>query len=126
MYLAQMTGGGMLLDTKLVNTSGNCSVLPGTVYFWLLSGHLDVGGVCVAHLFSFLCCDCLRPVSCVPNVSSFSGCPCVVLVFVLCLVYPMFPVSLVAPSVFSNIYLVQRFQKRKYKCDLLSKYAYLA
>jgi hypothetical protein len=49
-----------------------------------------------------------------------------VLVFVLCLVYPMFPVSLVAPSVFSNIYLVQRFQKRKYKCDLLSKYAYLA
>ena len=97
MYLAQMTGGGMLLDTKLVNTSGNCSVLPGTVYPWLLSGHLDFGGVCVAHLFSFLCCVCLRPVSCVPNVSSFSGCPCVVFVFVLCLVYPMFPVSLVAP-----------------------------
>jgi hypothetical protein len=33
------------------------------------------GGISVAHLFNFLCCvfsvDCLRPVSCVPNVVSF-------------------------------------------------------
>jgi hypothetical protein len=100
------------------------------------------GGVHVAHLFSFLCCvflfclssscvlctqcsqclwivfvlclvysmftvslDCLRPVSCVPNVHSVSGLSlscvlctqcsqCLWIVFVLCLVYPMFTVSL--------------------------------
>jgi hypothetical protein len=44
----------------------------------------------------------LRPVSCVPNVASFSGlsihdCPSVVFVFVLCLVYQMLPVSLDCP-----------------------------
>jgi hypothetical protein len=37
----------------------------------------NVGRGRVAHLFRFLCCVfyfvCLRPVSCVPNVSSFSG-----------------------------------------------------
>ena len=35
-----------------------------------------VGGIHVAHLFSFLCCVfmfvCLRPVSCVPNLASIS------------------------------------------------------
>ena len=37
------------------------------------------GGVHVAHLLSCLCCvvllcfGCLHPVSCVPNVASFSG-----------------------------------------------------
>ena len=35
------------------------------------------GGIRVARLFSFLCCIfclvCLRPVTCVPNVASFSG-----------------------------------------------------
>ena len=76
------------------------------------------------------CFVCLRPVSCVPNVASVSGlflfclssscvlctlcCQClwivfVLLVFVLCLVHPMLPVSLdclflIATSVFSNIY----------------------
>ena len=45
---------------------------------------------------------CLRPVSCVPNVASFSRlsilhCPSVLFVFVLCLVYPMLPVSLDCP-----------------------------
>ena len=55
--------------------------------------------------------------SCVPYVASFSGlyifdCPFGILyrLFVLCLVYPMLPVSLdctflIAPSVFSNVYL---------------------
>jgi hypothetical protein len=47
------------------------------------------GGVHVAHLFNFLCC--------------------VLFVFVLCLVYPLLPVSLdcpflIVPSVFSNVY----------------------
>ena len=65
--------------------------------------------------------DCLRPVSCVPNVASVSGlslscvlcaqcCQCLRIVFVLCLVCPMLPVSqdcpfLIAPSFFSNVYL---------------------
>ena len=70
------------------------------------------GEVHFAHLFSFLCCVfcvclssscvlcfvCLRPVS------------CVLFVFVLCLVYSMFPVSLdclylIAPSALSSVYL---------------------
>ena len=49
--------------------------------------------------------DCLRPVSCVPNVASVSGlssscvlcaqyCQCLWIVFVLCPVCPMLPVSL--------------------------------
>jgi hypothetical protein len=46
--------------------------------------------------------DCLRPVSCVPNVASFSGLsildfPLVFLVFILCLLYQMLPVSLDCP-----------------------------
>ena len=60
---------------------------------------------------------CICPVSCIPYVASFSGlsifdCPFGILwrLFVLCLVYPMLPVSLdcpflIAPSVFSNVYL---------------------
>jgi hypothetical protein len=53
----------------------------------------------------FLCFVCLCLVSCVPNVASVSGlslscvlctqcCQCLWIVFVLCLVYPMLPVSL--------------------------------
>ena len=42
-----------------------------------LCSPVDYGGVCVAHRFSSLCCVfsfiCPRPVSCVPNVASFSG-----------------------------------------------------
>jgi hypothetical protein len=42
-----------------------------------LDSHMVFGGVCVAHVFSFLCygyfCVCLRLVFCVPNVVSFSG-----------------------------------------------------
>ena len=60
---------------------------------------------------------CICPVSCAPYVASFSGLsifdfPFGILqhLFVLCLVYPMLPVSLdcpflIAPSVFSNMYL---------------------
>jgi hypothetical protein len=57
------------------------------------------------------------PVSCVPYVAIFSGlsimdCPLrysLTFIFVLCLVYPMLPVSLdcphlITPSVFSNVY----------------------
>ena len=77
-----------------------------------------------AHLFSLMCCvlfvvvrlrpvspmlpvslDCLRSVSCAPNVTSVSRLSsfcvlctqcyqCLWIVFVLCLVYPMLPVSL--------------------------------
>ena len=51
------------------------------------------GGVCVANLFSFLCCAlyfvCFRPVSCVPNVSTVSG---------------------LSISVFSHVYLFVIFQ----------------
>jgi hypothetical protein len=56
------------------------------------------GGVCVAHLFNFLfwvfcfVCLCFGLMSCVPYVASFSG--LFVFVLVLCLVYPMLPVSL--------------------------------
>ena len=66
------------------------------------------------------CFVCLRPVSCVPQVYGgvhvthpFSVCVvCFVLfVFVLCLVCPMLSVSLdypslIAPSVFFNVYLI--------------------
>ena len=64
------------------------------------------GGVRVAHLVSFLgcvfCVVCPCPVSCVPNVASFSRlfilhCHSVLLVFVLCVVYQMLPVSLDCP-----------------------------
>ena len=77
--------------------------------------------------FSFLCCVCcfvcLCPVSCVINVASVSGlsildcpfsflcCVCCFVLFVLCLVYPMLPVSLDCPflialSVFYVMFLV--------------------
>jgi hypothetical protein len=47
---------------------------------------------CVPNVtsFSVFCFVCRRLVSCVPNVTSFSG----LFVVVLCLVYPMLPVSL--------------------------------
>jgi hypothetical protein len=38
-----------------------------------MGSHSVVGGVRVAHIISFLCCVCLGPDSCVPNVASFSG-----------------------------------------------------
>jgi hypothetical protein len=66
--------------------------------------------------------DCLRPVSCLPNAVSVSGlssscvlcshcCQCLWIVFSLCLVFPLLSVSqdcplLIAPSVFSNVYLL--------------------
>jgi hypothetical protein len=59
------------------------------------------------HVFPMLpvSLDCLRPMSCVPNVTSVSGLSsscvlctqcyqCLWIVFVMCLVYPMLPVSL--------------------------------
>jgi hypothetical protein len=64
------------------------------------------------YSLTFIC-----PVSCVPYVDSFSGlyifdCPFSILwsLFVLCLVYPMLPISLdcvflIAPLVFSDVYL---------------------
>ena len=72
------------------------------MYFWLP----------LWYSLTFIC-----PVSCVPYVASFSGlyicdCPFGILwrVFVLCLVYPMLPVSLdcpfmIAPLVFSDVYV---------------------
>jgi hypothetical protein len=89
--------------------------------------------VCVCILFVFVMClvylmlpvslDCLRHVSCIPNVASVSGlssscvlctqcCQCLWIVFVMCLVYLMLPVSLDCPflislSVFSNIYVIR-------------------
>jgi hypothetical protein len=92
-------------------------------------------GFCVVFfvLFVFVLClvnpvlsvslDCLRPVSCEPSVVSVSGlssscvlwtqcCQCLWIVFALCLVNPVLSVSLdcpflIAPSVFSNVYLVR-------------------
>ena len=72
------------------------------VHFWLP----------LWYSLTFIC-----PVSCVPYVVQFSGlsifyCPFGIFwcLFVLCLVYPMLPVSLdclflIAPLVFSNVYL---------------------
>jgi hypothetical protein len=56
----------------------------------------------IVHSWLPLSFVCLRPVSCVPNVVSFSGlsildCPSVLFVFVMCLVYQMLPVSLDCP-----------------------------
>ena len=53
-----------------------------------------------------------RPVSCVRGATSVSGLPLwyfLTFIFVLCLVYPVLPVSLdcpflISPSVFSNVY----------------------
>jgi hypothetical protein len=52
---------------------------------------------------------CLHPVSCVPNVASFSGltifhCLSVLFVFVLCLEYQILPVSLDCPFVIAPQY----------------------
>jgi hypothetical protein len=58
----------------------------------------------IVHSWFPLSFVCLRPVSCEPNVASFSGlsildCPSVLSVFILCFVYPMLPVSLNWPFV---------------------------
>ena len=81
----------------------------------------------VAHLFSILCCVCVRAVSCVPHVTSASGLSivcvravscvphvtsgkpldCPLFVFVLCLVCPMVPLDcplLIALSVIFKVY----------------------
>jgi hypothetical protein len=61
--------------------------------------------LCLVYPLLPVSLDCLRPVSCVPNVTSVSGLSsscvlctkcyqCLWIVFVLCLVYPMLPVSL--------------------------------
>ena len=80
--------------------------------------------LCLVHPMLPVSLDCLRPVSCAPYVTSFSGLSssCVLctlcyqflwIVFVLCLVQPMLPVSLDCPfvivlSVFSNVYLIEK------------------
>jgi hypothetical protein len=64
------------------------------VFFWMCVGWEGEREREVAHHFSFLCCVVfvsfvwLRPVSCVPNIASVSGCP-----------------FLIASSFFSNVYL---------------------
>ena len=78
-YLSNMTG--VLLEAGTVGPSREHRFIP------------VFGGVHVAHLFSFLCLVVFY-----------------LLVFALCLVYPMLHVSLnclflIAPSVFSNVYL---------------------
>ena len=87
----------------------------------------SVSGLSSSCVLCTQCCqlslDCLRHVSCVPNVASVSGlssscvlctqcCQCLWIVFVMCLVYLMLPVSLDCPflislSVFSNIYVIR-------------------
>jgi hypothetical protein len=64
---------------------------------------------------------CLRPVSCVPNVASFSGlsihdCPSVLFVFVLCLVYQMLPVSLDCPFFISPLFCLSSSSVLCTKC----------
>jgi len=60
----------------------------------------DFGGLCIAHLSSFLCC--------------------VLFVFVLCLVYPMLIVSLdcpflIAPSNIDNVYYTHLFMLKYFE-----------
>jgi hypothetical protein len=78
---------------------------------------LPVSLDCICWLPLWYSLTCFCPVSCVPYVASFSGLyicdyPFGILwrLFVLCLVYPMLPVSLdciivIAPLVFSDVYL---------------------
>ena len=61
-------------------------------FLWIVHSRLSL-----RYSLSFIC-----PLSCIPNVTSFSRlsilhCPSVLFVFVLCLVYPMLPVSLDCP-----------------------------
>ena len=91
---------------------------------WIHPGILVVSVLLFFLVFCvvFFCCVCLRPVSCVPNVTSVSGLSsscflcthcdqCLWIVFVLCLVYPMWPVSLDCPFlVFSYVYVILWFQ----------------
>jgi hypothetical protein len=86
-------------------------------YLWIVHSWLPL-----RFSLTFICFVYLRPGSCVSNVASIAGlsildCPFgflyrlfVLFTFVLGLVYPMLPVSLdcpslIAPSVFSNVYL---------------------
>ena len=84
----------------------------GRQELFVLRGHLGsppvYGGVRGAHLFSFLCWVCLRPVSCVSSIVSVSGLSIIDCPSVFSNAY--LPVSLdcpllIAPSVFSNVYL---------------------
>jgi hypothetical protein len=61
-------------------------------FLWIVHSRLSL-----RYSLTFIC-----PLSCIPNVTSFSRlsilhCPSVLFVFVLCLVYPMLPVSLDCP-----------------------------
>jgi hypothetical protein len=96
-----------------------CTMLPVSMccvlLFCLSSSCVLCAHCCQCLCVVFYCFVCLRPVSCVHNVASVSVlCFIVLFVFVLCLVYPMLPVSLdcpffIAPLVFSNVYWMRRF-----------------
>jgi hypothetical protein len=62
----------------------------------------------VRFSLTFICFVFLRPVSCVPNVASFSG------LFIF----------LIAPSVFSNaywFYLVEQIWRKRFECEIVNK-----
>ena len=74
----------------------------------------NVASVSELFILDYFVFVCLRPVSCAPNVASVSEFFILhyfaLLVFALCLVCPLLPVSLgssflIAPSVFYNVYL---------------------
>jgi hypothetical protein len=92
LYLQLFVGGlrSYLRYLCLLAYSGVQHILTIWVTWWLsykrqelfalrehIGSPLVVDGVCVAHLFSFLCCVfcfvCLCPLSCVPNIVSLSG-----------------------------------------------------
>jgi hypothetical protein len=108
----------------MLPVSLDCTFLIATsvfsnVYFSCILCTLCCQFLWIVHFWLSLRCSLtfFYPVSCVPYVASFSGlyifdCPFGVLkhLFILCLVYPILPVSLdctllIAPSVFSNVYL---------------------
>jgi hypothetical protein len=87
--------------------------------------------LCLVHPMLPVSLDCLRPVSCVPYVTSFSGLSssCVLctlcyqfhwIVFVLCLVYPMLPVSLECLRPVSCVPYVTSFSGLSSFCVLCS------
>jgi hypothetical protein len=76
--------------------------------------------LCLVYPMLPVSLDCLHPVSCVPNVASFSGlssscvlytqcCQFLWIVFILCLVYPMLPVSPDCPFLICTIFYVILF-----------------
>jgi len=74
---------------------------------------VDFWRVCIVHLFSFRCFVFLLFIFGGFVLFSFLLCGFVFFFFVMCLVYPMLPVSLycsflIAPSVFSNGYFIER------------------